>query len=401
VALWLRRVQREDGHAKEGMIADDVPQRAEATHRDRGFRILADILDDGARSDVRDLLYDSVTELPSLQLLLTQLRTTLEARRQVGLLTLIVNPSVRLEELFGWVTYDEVLRAVAAALREIKTEALRQDDVIAELSMSGNSFVLLLSPPRYQPFILHDDLTKLRQRLSQQLRDRLAHDFPPAVAARFTSSMGCCVLTHEPDVPVQRLVLRALDQAYADAFRERDADLAARLAKLDGVIERRELTTLYQPIVDLQGGGVLGYEALTRGPPGELQDPSVLFKLAYEADAVWRLDRACRELALAGARELPEGALLFLNTDPDSIFDPRPATLAGPACARGACGPRDHRAGGDPGLRPVPAGAAGHPGPGAPARPGRRGIGLFRIASPRGDAARLREAGHGDHYEPA
>ena len=299
----------EHGHAKGETIADDVPQRPPAARTDRGFRVVADALDDAARTDVREILFNQVTELPSLQFLLTQIRTTLEARRQVGLLTLIVNPSVRLEELFGWVT-------------EIKAEALRQDDVVAELSMSGNSFVFLLSPPRYQPFILHDDLTRLRQRIAQHLGERLTRSFPPAVVAKFTSSVGCCVLTHEPNVPVQRLVLRALDQAYADAFRERDAELAARVARLDELIARRELVTLYQPIVDLRDQGVLGYEALSRGPPGELQDPALMFKLAYEADAVWKLDRACRELALAGARRLPEGALLFLNTDPDSVFDP-------------------------------------------------------------------------------
>jgi EAL domain-containing protein (putative c-di-GMP-specific phosphodiesterase class I) len=303
-------------------MADSDRQPGEASRADRGFRILAGILDEGARSDMQDVLFDSVTDLPSLQYLLTQIRSTLEARSQVGLITLIVNPSVRLEELFGWMTYEHVLKSVAAALQDIKTESLREDDAIAELSMSGNSFVFVLSPPRYQRFVLYNDLAKLRERIYQKLRVRLGRDFPPEVAAKFTSSIGCSVLTHEPGVPVQRLVLRALDQAYSDAFREQDAVLAARVAKLNDLIERRELGTVYQPVVDLRNGTVLGYEALTRGPPGELQDPALLFKLAYEGQALWRLDRACRELALERARALPDGALLFLNTDPDSVFDP-------------------------------------------------------------------------------
>lgn len=268
------------------------------------------------------MLFDSVTDLPSLQFLLTQIHTTLETRKQVGLITLIVNASVRLEELFGWVTYDQVLRTVAAALQDIKAESLREDDAVAELSMSGNSFVFVLSPPRYQAFVLYDDLAKLRERISQRLRTRLAKDVSPEVVAKFDSSIGCSVLTYEPGVPVQRLVLRALDQAYSDAFRERDAELARRVSKLNDVIERRDLVTLYQPVVDLHEGTVLGYEALTRGPPGELQDPALLFKLAYEAEALWKLDRTCRELALERAQALPKGALLFLNTDPDSVFDP-------------------------------------------------------------------------------
>jgi EAL domain-containing protein (putative c-di-GMP-specific phosphodiesterase class I)/GGDEF domain-containing protein len=305
-----------------GQVPNEVRQPMDPVRSDRGFRILAGILDDSMRSEVRDVLFDSVTELPSLQLLLAQIRTTLEARRQVGLIALIVNPSVRLEELFGWVTYEQVLRTVAAALKDIKTESLRQHDTIAELSMSGNSFVLVLSPPRYQAFVVYDDLARLRERIYQQLRARLVREFPPEVVAKFTSSFGCSVINHEPGVPVQRLVLRALDEAYLDAFRERDAEVAARIARLRQILERRELVTLFQPVVDLHDRTVMGYEALTRGPAGELQDPAMLFKLAYEAEVLWKLERICRDLALERARALPDGALLFLNMDPDSIFDP-------------------------------------------------------------------------------
>lgn len=304
-------------------MTDQPPIPGGDARADRAFRILAGILDDGARSEVEGVLFDPVTQLPTLQLLLTQIKSTLESRSQVGLVTLIVNPSVRLEELFGWVTYDKVLRSVAAALQTIKQDSLRQDDTIAELSMSGNSFVFVLSPPRYQTLVLYEDLARLRERIYQKLKVHLSNEFPPEVVSKFTSSIGCGIINHEPGVPLQRLVLRALDQAYSDAFRERNQELANRVAKLNQVIARRELITLYQPVVDVQQGTVLGYEALTRGPEGDLQDPASLFKLAYDADMLWKLERTCRELAMERAVNLPEGALLFLNTDPDSMFDPQ------------------------------------------------------------------------------
>ncbi|MBI2536986.1 MAG: EAL domain-containing protein [Gemmatimonadetes bacterium] len=306
----------------EATIPDEVQHPEAAAHADRGFRILAGILDDAARQEVEGVLFDQVTQLPTLQLLLTRIRSTLESRNQVGLVALLINPSVRLEELFGWATYEQVVRTVSAALQEIKAESLRRDDTMAELSMSGNSFVFVLSPPRYQASVLYDDLARLRDRIDQQLRARLKAEFPPEVVAKFTSSVGCSIVNREPDVPFQRLVLRALDEAYGDAFRQRDRELAERVAKLTRVIEEGELHTVYQPIADIRDGAVLGYEACTRGPPGELQDPSYLFKLAYEAQLLWKLERVCRELALERAVGLPEGCLLFLNTDPDTIFDP-------------------------------------------------------------------------------
>lgn|SRR5574341_1324507 len=303
-------------------MPDEVRRTEAPVHADRGFRIVAEILGDAGRQDVEGVLFDEVTQLPTLQLLLTRIRSTLESRKQVGLIALLINPSVRLEELFGWATYDQVIRAVAASLHEIKAESLRGDDTLAELSMSGNSFVFVLSPPRYQESVLYDDLARLRDRIDQQLRTRLRAEFPPEVVAKFTSSIGCSIVNRDPEVPFQRLVLRALDEAYADAFRQRDQQLAQRVANLTRVIEEGDLQTVYQPIADIREGAVLGYEACSRGPPGELQDPGYMFKLAYEAQLLWKLERVCRELALERAVGLPEGCLLFLNTDPDTIFDP-------------------------------------------------------------------------------
>ncbi len=302
-------------------MTDPIPSRA-GGYADRGFRILAQILDEAARAEAEGLLFDPVTQLPTLQLLLAQIRSTLAGRSQVGLITVIVNPFVRFEELFGWDTYDQVVRTVAAALDDLKVTSLREGDTVAELSMSGNSFVLVLSPPRQKRFVVYDDLDRLRARISEGLTTRLASAFAPEIASKFSCSIGCSVIQQEPGVPVERLVLRGVDQAYGDAFRERDRKLAARVTKLTGIIEQRELLTLYQPVVDLQQATVLGYEAFTRGPAGEFKDPSYLFKVAYEAELLWKLERACREQALARAAELPEGSLLFLNIDPDSIFDP-------------------------------------------------------------------------------
>lgn len=304
-------------------MPDPEHKRDSGPHPDRGFRVLTHILDDAARLEMEGVLIDSVTQLPSLQLLLTQIRDTLEQRSQVGLITLIVNPFVRLEELFGWETYDQVVRTVASALNDIKVETLRDEDSIAELSMSGNSFVLVLSPPRYNRFVLYEDVSRLRDRISQKLQARLTAEFPPEVVSKFTCSIGCSVINHDPDVPMTRLVLRALDQAYSDAFQERDREFAVRATKLADIIEARELVTLFQPIVDARAGTVLGYEAFTRGPAGEFQDPSYLFRLADEAQMLWKLERICRDEALArAAADLPEPYLLFLNTDLDSIFDP-------------------------------------------------------------------------------
>lgn len=40
------------------------------------------------------------------------------------------------------------------------------------------------------------------------------------------------------------------------------------------VIDRRDITTVFQPLVDLETGAVVGYEAFTRGPPESAPEPA-------------------------------------------------------------------------------------------------------------------------------
>jgi EAL domain-containing protein (putative c-di-GMP-specific phosphodiesterase class I) len=86
---------------------------------------------------------------------------------------------------------------------------------------------------------------------------------------------------------------------------------------------------VYQPIVDLRDGSVVGYEALARGR-GEngLASPEALFATARAHRRVAELDRACREAALQGAVAGGLGApfCLFVNADAGALEDDLPGT---------------------------------------------------------------------------
>jgi EAL domain-containing protein (putative c-di-GMP-specific phosphodiesterase class I) len=89
-----------------------------------------------------------------------------------------------------------------------------------------------------------------------------------------------------------------------------------------GVMRSGALQMLYQPIVDLAGQDVIGYEALARGPVGSpLESPAELFGAAHREGILAVFDRACREQALAEAPECGLGAddLLFLNVEPAGL----------------------------------------------------------------------------------
>jgi EAL domain-containing protein (putative c-di-GMP-specific phosphodiesterase class I) len=106
------------------------------------------------------------------------------------------------------------------------------------------------------------------------------------------------------------------------------------------VLLGHQITTVFQPIVDLQTGRVHGFEALSRGPAGTQQhSPINLFEAAAATDLVFELDRHCRRRALRTARDLPPPHRLFINVVPASMYD-RTSGRASSASSRGwACRP--------------------------------------------------------------
>ncbi len=90
--------------------------------------------------------------------------------------------------------------------------------------------------------------------------------------------------------------------------------------------------SVYQPIVDLRSGSVVGYEALARGPEGgPFERPDLLFAAAHEQGLTAELDWACRAAAFEGALAagLSAPSTLFVNVEPDAVDTPSPARFLG------------------------------------------------------------------------
>lgn len=88
------------------------------------------------------------------------------------------------------------------------------------------------------------------------------------------------------------------------------------------IIENSDIRIVFQPIISLRDGEVLGYEALSRGPAGSpLQSPDALFGVAANCGKLWDLEQLCRTKALEAAYKNAASFKLFLNVNPSVIHD--------------------------------------------------------------------------------
>jgi diguanylate cyclase (GGDEF)-like protein/PAS domain S-box-containing protein len=85
------------------------------------------------------------------------------------------------------------------------------------------------------------------------------------------------------------------------------------------MIAGAEIDVVFQPIWDLGGSRVLGYEALARFESRELSGPGEAFEVADSIGRGHELDAVCRRAALEAACALPDDVLLFLNVSPQTF----------------------------------------------------------------------------------
>src|SRR5205823_11122756 len=90
-------------------------------------------------------------------------------RDEIGVLTLNISHFSKLEDVFGWEAFDEIVRGFAACLRTVKKESLRGDDVLAELSVNGNVFIVMVSQPRTDRGLRFRDLVRIKERMTTEL----------------------------------------------------------------------------------------------------------------------------------------------------------------------------------------------------------------------------------------
>lgn len=89
------------------------------------------------------------------------------------------------------------------------------------------------------------------------------------------------------------------------------------------ILQLRQITTKYQPIVSLTNGEVFGYEGLSRGPLNSyFHNPEHLFTFAETEGLLYSTEKLARESAfLHSSAWIKKHEKLFINIDAQVIYD--------------------------------------------------------------------------------
>lgn len=95
------------------------------------------------------------------------------------------------------------------------------------------------------------------------------------------------------------------------------------IRRLQQILNQRQLTPVFQPILDIRARGYLGYEGLIRGPEGtDLHSPAMLFEVARISGQTEALERLCREIIFREFAAQRLQGRLFVNVSAGCLADP-------------------------------------------------------------------------------
>jgi diguanylate cyclase (GGDEF)-like protein len=209
---------------------------------------------------------------------------------------------------------DEQLQRLSVLIRK----AARFSD--RAFRIGGDEFAILL------PHTDIDGAMRMAQRL---LKSAMSGDRPVA----FSGGLSSCPELAQTKQDLYSQADAALywckrhGRASVEAFdASRDMPITEaghdeQTAALVSVITERKLRAVFQPVVDMTTGAIVGYEGLTRPTETEVfANPGVLFEAAEECGRTVELDAACFDVVVeTAARTIPADKLVTVNLSPRTL----------------------------------------------------------------------------------
>jgi EAL domain-containing protein (putative c-di-GMP-specific phosphodiesterase class I)/GGDEF domain-containing protein len=283
----------------------------------------AEVAERAERVERQEMLYDALTGLPTLPVMIERMRGAIRKRGELVVMYLNFVRYSKIEEIYGWEKLDAVLETTARAVHEfLDDSALRSSRMMVGFT-NDDDFIFFHVPAPGVPAASERLITELASRLERHVAQRLEEAHGEEIAALFDIYIGSSHVYYNPKIRLERLIYRGIREAANAAKSVEERERARKVSDLKATLRARSVYIDYHPILTTDTGEIFGYEALARGVMRSLRSPEVMFEVAAEADLIWELSRLCRSRAVEGMTSwLTDQQLLFLNVDPHDFSDP-------------------------------------------------------------------------------
>jgi EAL domain-containing protein (putative c-di-GMP-specific phosphodiesterase class I) len=250
------------------------------------------------------------------------LRSHFETVREVGVLTVGLGELSQVESIYGWQVFDGILQRVAGTLESLRGKLLPDQFLLTVDGVAAGRFVLFLPRDHAGGGVSSSFLEALATSLGASLEEQFGGEDFRTMTPRLRFEIGHALLRDDPFFRFERQVYGAVEAARQMSVAPSQQQHSREQEELRRLVREGAIRVVFQPVVCLETGEVLGFEALSRGPDdGPFEDPQRMFETAHAAGLETELDALCQRRAILGARGLEPGKKLFVNALPTTLLE--------------------------------------------------------------------------------
>lgn len=265
---------------------------------------------------------DPITGIGKLEKTIPKVEQALSEGMGVGLLYLDVSRFWAIEDLHGPEVVDRLFGITVRGILDLKSKFSPGVQVLPSCRLWRDDFIIFLIPKKkikWTEELLSDMANTVHENLSKRFSDysEIDHGNP------LEFFLGWSSIIPSKRFVLSNLITRGIREALDFAAEQRFSDVPRKTSDLKRILDKGLLKTVFQPVIHLKTGAILGYEALARGPEGSpFNHPELIFNLASKGKFLLQAERTAKISAMEAARGIPKNYKLFLNIDSELLVRP-------------------------------------------------------------------------------
>jgi len=270
-----------------------------------------------------NVLFDSVSKIPTLAGKISELRAALEEYGSLGVIYVSIPWAEDLENVHGWQFYDDFIKHLAELITDFRDEYLKPGDEIVVRENQSSEFVLLIKPnEKDSPDLISiDELAETARNLRQYFHRKRRADILRG-QRYIVFNVGTSRIVGNMLSRPERVIYQGIEEARHRTLREIETEVLKQREVLRRIIVRERVQVAYQPIIDINEMQLYGLEALSSvSEDCGIDGAEMLFSVAEETNLSIQLDRVCRRIAFRSIKGFLSSLKLFINSNPKTIED--------------------------------------------------------------------------------
>lgn len=251
--------------------------------------------------------------------MLNAIANSLKRSKPVAVLYFDIAKFHEIEQLSGPHIAMRVLAIFKDALEKKVPDLFKNANLLAAENLLGDDFVVLLElSEKLALENLQDAAIAARFKIKESLKQEMLK----LTGEPLEIHVGYAAINYSSGNPESQFY-NAVREAKGIAKGFIDLHTVRMQSEFRRLLDGSHFNVVYQPIISLRWGSILGWEALTRGPADSyFRSPDIIFSFAEEAGLLFPLEKVCRQTAFNRLGEIGPDQKLFINIHPRTINDP-------------------------------------------------------------------------------